>query len=217
MKNILLFDLDGTLFNSKEGITKSVRYALKSYGIEVDDLDTLEKFIGPPLHKSFEVFYGFSEQKSIEAAAKYRERYKEKGWYECCPYEGVEEMLEKLKDSGKRMGIATSKPEVFAIQIMEKFGYDKYFESITGSLLDNTRTNKTDVIIEALKRFEISDNIEDVVMIGDREHDIIGAKENGLMSIGVEYGFANENELKNAGADYIVDNTKELTEILLKI
>lgn len=214
MKDILLFDLDGTLFNTKEGIVNCVIYALDYYGIKEENVESLDKFIGPPLHKSFQMFYGFSEEKGIEAAAKYRERYKDKGIFECTPYDGIEKMLKTLKDSGKRLGVATSKPEVFAVRIMEKFGIADYFEHITGSLLDNSRSSKTEVILEALRRFNAESETQNVVMIGDREHDILGAKETNMQSVGVEYGFAKTNELKEAGADYIVNNVDELTKLL---
>ncbi len=217
MKDILLFDLDGTLFNTKEGIVNCVMYALEYYGIHEDNPDSLEKFIGPPLHKSFQMFCGFDEEKAVEAAAKYRERYKDKGIYECNLYEGVEKMLATLKNSGKRLGVATSKPEIFAKQIMDKFGVAQYFEYVTGSLLDNTRSTKTDVILEALRRFDVTEQRDRVVMIGDREHDIIGAKETGLMSVGVKYGFAKGDELNIAGADYVVEDANELTELLLEL
>lgn len=217
MKEIILFDLDGTLFNTKQGIVKCVQYALSYYGIEEENIDSLEKFIGPPLHKSFQMFYGFSEEKGVEAAAKYRERYREEGVFECSPYEGLEEMLKTLKDAGKRLGIATSKPEIFANQILEKFGVAQYFEYVTGSLLDNTRSKKTEVIIEALNRFNATDELDKVIMVGDREHDIIGAKETKLQSVGVKYGFAEGDELMEAGADYIVEEVEELTNLLLSL
>ncbi len=217
MKDILLFDLDGTLFNTKPGIVNCVQYALDFYGIHEDNPDSLEKFIGPPLHQSFHMFYDFDEQKSVEAAAKYRERYKDKGIFECAPYEGIEDMLAALKSKGKTLGIATSKPEVFAERILDKFGFSKYFTRITGSLLDNSRSNKTEVINEELIRLNAVDCKERVIMIGDREHDILGAREAGIESIGVYYGFAKKGELEAAGADYVVHTTDELGKLLLSL
>lgn len=217
MKDILLFDLDGTLFNTREGIVNCVKYALEYYGIQEKDEESLDKFIGPPLHKSFHLFYGFSEEKAVEAAAKYRERYKDKGIFECNPYDGIEEMLKKLSESGKRLGVATSKPEIFAEKILDKYDMKKYFDYVTGSLLDNTRSNKTDVIQEALRRFSAEDSREHILMIGDREHDIFGAKDTCLMSVGVRYGFAKGDELERAGAEYVVDTVSELTDLLLSI
>ena len=217
MKDILLFDLDGTLFNTKPGIVNCVQYALAFYGIHEDNPDTLEKFIGPPLHKSFQMFYGFDEKKSSEAAAKYRERYKDEGIFECTPYEGIEDMLCDLKSKGKTLGVATSKPEIFALRILKKFKLDTYFTRVTGSLLDNTRSLKTDVIEEELSRLNASDKRDRVLMIGDREHDISGARETKLSSVGVYYGFAKEGELEAAGADYIVQTVNELHKLLLSI
>lgn len=217
MKNILLFDLDGTLFNTKPGIVNCVQYALDYYGIHEDNPDNLEKFIGPPLHKSFQMFYGFDEEKSVKAAAKYRERYKDEGIFECTPYDGIAEMLKDLKDHGKTLGVATSKPEVFALRIIEKFGFLPYFTQITGSLLDNTRSKKTDVIEEELLRLGVSDNRDNVLMIGDREHDIIGARETRLSSVGVYYGFAKDGELEAAGADHVVQTVHELHKLLLSL
>lgn len=217
MKDILLFDLDGTLFNTKKGIVNCVQYALEFYGIHEADADSFERFIGPPLHKSFQMFYGFDEKKAVEAVAKYRERYKEEGIFECELYEGMDNVLKMLKSSGKTLGVATSKPEIFAERILEKYGILQYFDRITGSLLDNTRAQKSEVILEELSRLDASDKRERVVMIGDREHDIIGAKETGIMSVGVLYGFSNGDELKEAGADYIVSTTDELGRLLLRL
>lgn len=217
MKDILLFDLDGTLFNTKPGIVNCVQYALDFYGIHEDNPDNLEKFIGPPLHQSFKMFYGFDDEKSAEAAAKYRERYKDEGIFECTPYTGIKDMLQDLKAKGKTLGVATSKPEIFALRILENFEFTPYFTHITGSLLDNTRSLKTDVIEVELSRLKAADKRERVLMIGDREHDIIGAKEAHLSSVGVYYGFAKKGELEAAGADYVVDTVVQLHKLLLSL
>lgn len=215
MKNILLFDLDGTLVNTKPGIVNCVQYALDYFGIHEDNPDTLEKFIGPPLHRSFQMFYGFDEKKSMEAAAKYRERYKDEGIFECTPYNGIKNMLQDLKSKGRILGVATSKPEVFAMRILDKFGLSQYFAQVTGSLLDNSRSAKVDVIEEELLRLGVSDNRDNILMIGDREHDIIGARETHLTSVGVYYGFAAAGELEAAGANYVVNTVQELHKLLL--
>ena len=215
MKNILLFDLDGTLINTKPGIVNCVQYALDYYGIHEDNPDNLEKFIGPPLHRSFQMFYGFDEKKSMEAAAKYRERYKDEGIFECTPYNGIKEMLQDLKSKGRILGVATSKPEVFAMRILDKFNLSQYFTQVTGSLLDNSRSAKVDVIEEELLRLGVSDNRDNILMIGDREHDIIGARETHLASVGVYYGFATAGELEAAGASYVVNTVQELHKLLL--
>lgn len=217
MKDILLFDLDGTLFNTKPGIVNCVQYALAHYGIQEDNPDNLEKFIGPPLHQSFQMFYGFDEEKSAQAALKYRERYKNEGIFECTPYNGIKDMLKDLKSKGKILGVATSKPEIFAKSILDRFEFSQYFNHITGSLLDNTRSKKTDVIEEVLSCLNVSDKRENVLMIGDREHDIIGARETRLSSVGVYYGFAKAGELEAAGADHIVHTVSELHSLLLSL
>ena len=190
MKNydVVLFDLDGTLTDPAIGITNSVMHALKKYGITVDDRRELYKFIGPPLHESFEKFYGFSREEALQAVEYYREYYRDKGIYENIVYDGVEMLLKNLCNSGKKIILATSKPEIFAREILRYFNLEKYFYYAAGANLDGSRT----------------------VMIGDREHDIIGANKNGLDSIGVLFGFGNREELENAGATYIAETVEEL-------
>lgn len=216
MKKLILFDLDGTLMNTKEGITKCAAYALEKYGITVENPDTLDFFIGPPLHLSFQQFYGMGEEQAEEAVRWYRERYKDIGIFECEAYSGVLEVLQELKADGCSMGVATSKPEIFAERIVEKFGMAPYFEHITGSLLDNSRSDKKEVIEEAFRRFGVGTAIrkEDVIMVGDRKHDIQGAKKMGILSVGVKYGFAKGDELEQAGADYIAELPQDLIGII---
>ncbi len=214
MRNIFLFDMDGTLFDTSEGITKSVKYALDHYGIYEENEEDLKKFIGPPLHQSFHMFYGFDSDKSAEAAAKYRERYSEKGVFECRPYDGMADMLKELKGKGAVLGVATSKPEIFAVKILEEFGMYGYFDAVTGSLMDNSRSVKAEVIEEELKRLGADVRSDKIFMIGDRKHDILGAKEKSLTSVGVYYGFAPDGELEAAGADYVVRTVGELRSLL---
>lgn len=205
----ILFDLDGTLTEPKEGITKSVAYALKYYGIHVEDLDILCPFIGPPLKESFMKFYGFDDAKAEEAVEKYREYFRPYGVYENEMYEGIPELLQMLKEQGKQIILATSKPTVFANIILEHFELKSYFDCVVGSELDGTRVRKDEVITCALEQIGIQDKSE-AVMIGDREHDILGAKANGLASIGVLYGHGGLEELQKAGADKIVATVQEL-------
>ena len=221
MKNYkyVLFDLDGTLTDPKEGITKSVAYALEAYGIHVEDLDSLCKFIGPPLKDSFVKFYGFSEEQGYEAVEKYREYFRPYGVYENKVYDGVDKLLTELKASGKMIILATSKPTVFANTILEHFDLMKYFDVVCGSELDGSRVKKGDVIAYALEQVAEKDTGFDkskAVMIGDREHDILGAKENGLDSIGVLYGYGDRAEHEAAGADYIVETVNELMSVLIQ-
>ena len=210
----ILFDLDGTITDSGEGITKSVQYALKSFDILVNNLEELRKFIGPPLKESFKVYYNFDEEKANLALVKYREYYADKGIYENSLYDGIIEILEKLKKNGKTIILATSKPEVYAKQILKYFKIDKYFTFVAGSDFDETRVRKGDVIKYALEGAKISD-LSKVIMVGDREHDIIGSKENNIKSIGVLYGFGDVIELTQARADYVANNINELLNILL--
>ena len=207
----ILFDLDGTLTDPMMGITKSVRYALNYYGIEVNDLNDLLPFIGPPLRDSFKEYYGFDEAKANEAVEKYREYYKTDGIFDNKVYQGMVECLQTLKDNGKKLYVATSKPEFFAKQIIEHFSLSKYFEYVGGSEF-NSREKKAEVIEYVLKTNQI-DN-DDVIMVGDRKHDIIGAHENKIPCVGVLYGYGTEDELKQYQADYLVSTVEELSELL---
>ncbi len=209
----IFFDLDGTLTDPKEGITKCVQYALADFGI-YEDADKLTNFIGPPLVDSFMGFYGFSREDALKAVEKYRERFSEIGIFENKVYDGVEDMLQKLVDTGHILVLATSKPKVFADIIAKKFRLRPYLKLISGSELDGTRNNKDEVIQYALDKLGCPK--EKVIMVGDRRQDIIGAKKCGIVSCGVRFGYAEPNELENAGVDYIVNDIGELTELLMK-
>lgn len=211
----IFFDLDGTLTNPAEGITNSVAHALKYYGISVSDKTQLYKFIGPPLAQSFTDFYGFSPDKAKEAVEKYREYFADTGIFENKVYEHIPEVLENLKNAGFSLAMATSKPEVFAKRIANKFELTKYFDFIGGSLLDNSRTDKGEVIEYVLRSLKA--DREKTIMVGDRSHDILGAKKCSVKSLGVLYGFGSLEELKNAGADYIAETPKELEPLLLSL
>lgn len=213
-KKYILFDLDGTLTDSFEGITKSVQYALLHYDIKVDDLEELRKFIGPPLIDSFKAFYNFNEEESKKVVEKYRERFSKTGIFENRVYDGIYELLEKLKAENKILIVATSKPKIFADRIIKHFNLDKYFDDVCGSNLDGTLNDKSEVIAFAIKNNKIK-NLEQVIMIGDRKHDIIGAKQNGIESVGVLYGYGSLEELTNEHADYIANDVLELGKILL--
>lgn len=213
-KTYILFDLDGTLTDPMIGITKSVQYALRFYGIEESNLNTLCPFIGPPLKDSFMKYYHFPESQAEEAIKKYREYFSVTGIFENRVYDGIEELLKELKSCGKRLLVATSKPEEFAVQILEHFGLAQYFEYICGASMDEKRVKKGDVIAYAIEMAGIED-ISLAVMVGDREHDIIGAKENGMDSIGVLFGYGSRKELEEAGAHLIGESVKELTKLLI--
>ncbi|MCQ2591244.1 MAG: HAD family hydrolase [Treponema sp.] len=211
----IFFDLDGTLTDPAEGITNSFKHAFKCFGMESPDYKTLLTFIGPPLPVTFKDFCGFDDQKTAEAVVKYREYFADKGLFENKVYEGIPRLLEDLRSAGKRLAVATSKPEIYSLRIMEHFDLSKYFDFICGSNMDETRGNKAQVIAYALEKCGVSDKSK-VLMVGDRHHDIDGAKLNGLKSCGVLFGYGNREELEEAGADYIVDSVQALGKFLLK-
>ena len=209
MYHSILFDLDGTLTDPAEGITNSVMYALKQYGIEENDRTKLYSFIGPPLVDSFMEKYGFSEEKAREATTYFREYFREKGIFENVPYEGMTECLAALKQRGRTLILATSKPEVFAKMILERFGFAPYFDYVFGASMDETRTRKDEVIAYALSGAGIEDP-SDCVMVGDRKHDVLGAKANGMDAVGVLFGYGSREELTEAGACYIAETVEDI-------
>ena len=213
MWDVILFDLDGTVTDPKEGITKSAAFALSHYGIEADP-DSLTFFIGPPLLDSFVEHYGMTEAQAMDAIEFYRQRFADVGWAENVPYEGIAHCLSQLKDAGKTLMIATSKPEVFAVKILEHFGLARYFDHICGISMDDPKQTKADVIRTALSRANITD-LTQTVMVGDRKHDILGAHEVGMKVIGVLYGYGDRAEHEENHADYIVENIAELEKLLL--
>ncbi|KXT63692.1 HAD family hydrolase [Streptococcus sp. DD04] len=213
MYQTFLFDLDGTLTNSELGVTNSVVYALAKCGIEVPDKKDLTVFIGPPLRDSFERFYGFSEEESLKAVGYYREYFSEKGLYENEVYPEIPELLASLKQAGKQLIVATSKPEKFSIQILKHFGLYDYFDFVAGATMDGSRSRKSDVIQYALESMEIT-NLAETLMIGDREHDVLGAQAQKLDSIGVLYGFGNREELESASATYIAQEVGDIAKII---
>lgn len=215
MYKYILFDLDGTLTNSKEGITKSVQYSLNKFGISVQNLDSLEKFIGPPLKDSFMEYYNFDDVKAEEAVKYYREYFSKKGLFENEVYPNIESMLTRLKEIGLHLIVATSKPTVFSEKILVHFNLIKFFDAVVGSTLDGSRSKKADVIKFALEENKIK--ASEALMIGDREHDILGAKDNNLACIGVTYGFGSYNELQKAGANYIVNTVDEIAEKIISL
>ena len=214
MFDTVLFDLDGTLTDPGEGITKSVEYALKKFDIITQDRRELYKFIGPPLKDSFMKYYGFSEEKAEQAIAYYREYFRDIGIFENEVYEGVEDMLRSLHADGKRLVLATSKPEEFAIRILDHFGLKKYFAVTAGASMDSSRSKKGDVIAYAISLCE-NFNKDTAVMIGDREHDIFGGQKFGLDTVGVLFGYGTKEELEDANATYIADSVTALSNILL--
>lgn len=209
----ILMDLDGTIVDSMQGITRSAQYALRHFGIHVDDLNKLRSFIGPPLKYSFMEFYGFSDAQADAAVQKYRERYAAEGVHENILYEGIESFLQHMSRCGKTCLLATSKAAYFAEQILEEFHLRHYFAFVGGSGLDGSRNTKAAVIRHVLREQNITEP-SSVVMVGDRKYDIIGAREAGVDAIGVLYGYGSREELQEAGATRIVRDVEELDEIL---
>lgn len=212
--NTILFDLDGTLTDPKEGIVNSVIYALNKYNIQVENPEELVSFIGPPLVASFRTYYAMDEAQAHQAVEFYREYFREKGIFENILYPGIPELLANLKAAGKQIVLATSKPTVFAEEILKHFDIWRFFDLVAGSNLDNTRMNKGDVIGYIMEALPVIDR-ETIVMVGDREHDVIGAKEHQLASIGVTFGYGSVEELQKAGATFVVESVSALQTLLL--
>ena len=210
----ILFDLDGTLTDPKEGIINSVKFALAKFGVNESEVGDLMKFIGPPLHVSFRDFCGFSKENTELAVQYFREYFTDKGINENRIFPGVVELLESLKSRNLRIVLATSKPTVHANTVLDKFEIAKYFQYVKGSNLNGTESGKTEIISHIIEKFKLEK--ESTVMIGDRFYDIIGAKENGIDSIGVTFGYGSESELKEAGATYICGNVKEIGLLLFE-
>lgn len=211
--SIILFDLDGTLTDPREGITRSVQYALAKLGIDEPDLSALEHFIGPPLLQCFMATYGLDEDTAWQAVNHYRERFRITGLYENQPFEGIEVLLEGLRAQGRTLYIATSKPTVFAEEIARHFGFHQHFQRIYGSELDGTRTNKVELIAHLLQEERLQPG--SALMIGDRKHDLIGARSNGLQSVAVGYGFGSREELLGESPDYHFETLEALHRAFL--
>lgn len=212
--DFLLFDMDGMLVDTREGILKCAAHALSAFGIEVEDLSSLTKFVGPPLSYSFTEFYGLSPEDAKKAVAIYRERYSAKGQYECYVFDGVPEMLQALLKKGYRLCIATSKLESYAKAMLDRLGIGCYFEQVIGATPDEAISTKDEVIEASLVRMGITDR-QRALMIGDRKHDVLGAKKCGLDSFGVYMGCAESGEHETAEATYIAHNIQALKDALL--
>lgn len=214
MKKIIFIDLDGTLTDSKPGVIGGVRYAAEAVGATMPPDDMLNCFIGPPLTASFEKYLGLIGEVNERALKAYREYYVRQGEFENSVYDGVEQMLERLKAVGCRLYVVTAKPEVFSKTIITHFGLDKYFDQVCGASMDKTRNNKKAVIRYAIEESKVTD-LSEVVMVGDRSDDILGAKSEGLDSIGILYGYGSRAELEESGADWIAATPAEVAEIII--
>lgn len=208
----LLFDLDGTLTESAPGIMNSARYALSYYGVNDVPDSTLRKFIGPPLMDSFQNMFGFSPEKAREAMKKYREYFADKGLFENSVYPEIKDTLTALKEQGKHLFVATSKPEIYTDRILEKFELTHFFEDVCGSDIEETRSAKDQVIAYLIEKNHLEGEKQagKILMIGDRLHDIIGAHKNGIPCCACLWGYGNREEFKEFEADYVIEKPEDL-------
>lgn len=218
MYRYVLFDLDGTLTDSGEGIRNCVRYALEKSGITETDRKKLDRFVGPPLLDSFERWYGMDETKAMQAVVYYRERYAPTGIFENRVYDGIQELLSSLRAEGRMLIVASSKPEEYVRIVLQRFDLAQYFSVIVGATMDERSADKPQILREVLRRAKVREqDRRSMVMIGDRRYDIEGARSIGIDSIGAGYGYAEPGELQSAGADYTVMSVRELQELFRTI
>ena len=213
--DLILFDVDGTMTDSSEGITKSVQYTLEQYGIIEPELNNLRKFIGPPLIDSFMNYYGFSKEEAIEARRIFNVRYQPVGWMENHLYPGIEQVLEELRKEGIMLGVATSKPEDVANRVLEHFELRKYFSVICAAPNNGLNGEKPGRIRAAIEEAKaLGCEVKNPVMVGDTRFDVLGAHECGIPCVGVTWGFAVEGEFESCNTEYVVSTMEELLEIL---
>lgn len=215
MIKYVFFDLDGTLTDPGLGITNCIIYALDKMGKEIPSRESLYRFIGPPLLDSFMEYIGMTENEAREAIRLYRERFSTVGLFENTPYEGIYTALDKIKDSGKKLYIATSKPEEFAVRILVHFNLIKYFDIVCGASMTENRSTKDAVIAYALEKIGCDTN--EVLMVGDRHHDINGARVHGIDAAGVLWGYGSKEEFEEAGAKYILENMDEMVSLIVNL
>ena len=212
MSKTILFDLDGTITDSGEGIMNCAEFALRHFGLPVPDRQALRVFVGPPLDETF-LKFGVPADKTDEAIRVYRSRYTTLGKFENFPYSGAEKLLARLKERGHRLYIATSKPEHMSVEILEHFGLAKYFDRICGATLDGSRSKKSDIISYLLRQ---TGDTGETIMVGDTAYDVIGAKAHGMPAIGVAWGYGIVEDMISAGAAAIAHDMDELFELLNK-
>ena len=212
----VIFDFDGTVADTGEGILKSLQYSFEQMGREVPDLSDLKKFIGPPIHYSFVTFYGVSENEVEQYIEKYRERYRKIGVYECFVYDSMVETLKTLRENGVKLGIASSKPIKLVYDVMEYLRLTEYFDAVVGTQFDDSNhPGKTDLVLQSMEKLGDKDK-KRTLMVGDRFFDIDGAAGAGVDSVGVTYGYGSREEFMEHNATYIVDSPKEILNIVLK-
>ncbi len=211
----VFFDLDGTLTDSKEGIIRSAQYAFEKLGLPVPEFDELYWVMGPPIRTSLRERMHLSEEDALRGLRFYQERFGAKGYLENRVYDGVEEMLSELKDRGYRLFITTSKPTFYTVEILKHFGLEGFFTFVSGSDMDGTHGSKAEVVRRAKEDYGCRE--DETVIIGDRDHDIAGGKENGIHTVGVRYGYASEGELEAAGAEFLADSPEDIIKIIGRI
>ena len=210
----VIFDFDGTLVDTGPGITNAVGHALEKMGLGRKTLEFRKKFVGPPLTDAFEEYCGIDRESAVRAVGYFREYYADRGIYESEPYCGIRDAVRSLAASGKILAVASSKPMIFVEQLLERFEVRDCFSVVLGSGLDGSLTDKAEAVKLTLSKLAADEG--DCVMVGDRRFDIIGAKANGIFSVGVSYGYGSYCELEEAGADIIVNSVDELLELLLQ-
>ena len=209
----IIFDLDGTLTDSKPGIVHSIQYSLSRVGIDEQDEKKLESFVGPPLMSTYRDTYGLTEEKRRQAYEAFQEVFTTKGMFDNRPYEGIPELLARLKASGKKLYIGPSKPEVHAITILKHFGLYQYFDVIKGAKLGDENESKADTIAKVLREIP-QEEWNKTVMVGDRKYDIEGGRANGLATVAVSYGYADEKEIREVQPSYIAESVDDLKNLL---
>ena len=212
MTKSILFDLDGTLTDSGDGILNCAEYALRHFGLPIPNREEMRVFVGPPLRDTFYKF-GVPQDRLDEAVAVYRERYIPIGKFENHPYPGIHQLLADLKQQGHRLYIATSKPEGMSMDILNHFDLMQYFDLVAGATLDGSRDEKSQVIAYLLQQIGA---LDDAIMVGDTAFDILGAKAHGIPGIGVSWGYGNVEDMKKAGAVAIANTMEELFSLLNK-
>ena len=216
MFRYVIFDFDGTVVDTGEGIIKSLQYSFEQMGREIPDMSDLRKFIGPPIHYSYTHYYGVSEDEVGEYIRKYRERYTVRGIYECELYEGLTQLIDRLKKKGIRVGIASSKPLRLIYNVADYLGITDKFDAVIGVRIDDSNhSTKTGLILEAMEIMGAADKSE-VLMVGDRLYDIEGARGAGVKSCGVLWGYGSREEFIDYKADYIVSKAEEIEKLVFE-
>ncbi len=212
--DIAVFDFDGTIADTREGVFDSIVYALEAYNLPIPEKDALNAFLGPPLHNGFVDVIGVDDDLAEKLVAKYRELYIDNAMYRLKLFDGVEDLLKSLRNNGVKLAIASSKPEVFFERILKKVGIYDLFDTVCGDILHSKTEGKEDIILRAISNLTETGN-EKIIMVGDRHYDVLGAKKVGIPCIGVVFGFDYEEELCNAGADHIAKTADEVKNIIL--